>query len=179
MEMQASFAQLERNRIRQRIQSKISGKRAAGELCGQLSYGFDAEYHFTDGHVELLTSHALTKAERAAAELQHGEIVKQILLSNAEEQKWLVVMDQLRHRRFGFHSIAKYLNQRGVPTKRGRGEIMNLRDQRIAGDEKSVLKFTRGKWSDGSVKNVLESVTTRNFLSEQASKQIESEILAA
>jgi putative DNA-invertase from lambdoid prophage Rac len=41
MEIKASVAQYERNKIRQRIQSKLDGKRAHGELCGTLSYGWN------------------------------------------------------------------------------------------------------------------------------------------
>jgi len=68
----------------------------------------------------------------------------------------------------GYHSIAKYLNERGVPTKRGAGEIMNLRDRRTEIGEKSVRKFSSGKWNSGSVRNVLDSLTTKNFLAANA-----------
>ncbi len=126
MELQASFAQLERNRIRGRIRTKMAGKRAAGELCGQLSYGFNVQYRYQDGTTSLHTDHALTRAERAAQERIHGDIIEQTLSPNAQERKWLRQMHAFRQAGWGYHSIAKYLNAHRVPTKRG-GETMKLR----------------------------------------------------
>jgi hypothetical protein len=62
MEIKASVVQYERNKTRQRIQTKMEGKRAHGELCGTLSYGWNVRYHFTDGHELLVSSHCITRA---------------------------------------------------------------------------------------------------------------------
>jgi DNA invertase Pin-like site-specific DNA recombinase len=163
MELQASFAQLERNRIRGRIQSKMTGKRAAGELCGQLPYGFDVEYRYQDNCVQRHAGHALTRFEREAQERLHGRVLSQKLLPNAEEHKWLRQMHAFRQAGWGYHSIAKYLNAHGVPTKRA-GETMKLRCRENSGRDAVTTRPSSGQWNCGQVKNVLESLTARQIL---------------
>ena len=65
----------------------------------------------------------------------------------------------------GYHSIAKYLNSQGVPTKRGKGAIMKLRTPDRA-TEKSETKFTTGKWQSGNVAKILspDNITVQNWL---------------
>ena len=83
MEIKASVAQYERNKIRQRIQSKLDGKRAHGELSGTLSYGWNVRYHFADGHELLVTSHALRRREELDPLIaQHGALTSQLLEPN-------------------------------------------------------------------------------------------------
>jgi DNA invertase Pin-like site-specific DNA recombinase len=90
------------------------------------------------------------------------------LIPNPDEARWVLVMHQLRLQDWGYHSIAKYLNERRVPTKRGAGVIMNLRAAITDAGGKSVRKFSSGKWNCGSVRNVLDSLTTKNFLAANA-----------
>lgn len=125
MEIKASVAQYERNKIRQRIQSKLDGKRANGELCGTLGYGWNVRYRFTDGHELLLTSHAL----RAREELdplvaKHGLLVSQLLEPNPTEQEWLSQMYRWRQTGWSYHRIAAELNRLKVPTKTGAGNVI-------------------------------------------------------
>src|SRR5882672_7595739 len=154
MEIKASVAQYERNKIRQRIQSKLDGKRAHGELCGTLSYGWNVRYHFTDGHELLLTSHAL----RARVELdplvaKHGVLVSQLLESNLTEQEWLRAMHLWRQAGWSYHRIATELNRLNVPTKTGAGNVIIY---------KGVKRLSHGRWQCGNVHKVLNSRTTQD-----------------
>ena len=156
MEIKASVAQYERNKIRQRIQTKLDGKRAHGELCGTLSYGWNVRYRFTDGHELLLTSHAL----RAREELdplvaQHGILVSQILEPNLTEQEWLLQMHHWRQAGWGYGRIAKELNYRKVLTKTGAGNVITY---------KGVKRLSHGRWQCGNVHKVLQSRTTQDWL---------------
>ena len=86
MEIKARVAQYEQNKIRQRIQSKLDGKRANGELCGTLSYGWNVRYRFADGYELVVTSHALrTHEELEPLVAQHGVSQSQILEPNEAE----------------------------------------------------------------------------------------------
>lgn len=156
MEIKASVAQYERNKIRQRIQSKLEGKRAHGELCGTLSYGWDVSYRFTDGYEVLVHSHAL----RAREELEplvahHGALISQILEPNPAEQEWLVQMHRWRQAGLGYGRIAAELNRRNVPTKTGPGNVITY---------KGAKRFCCGQWQCGNVHKVLNSRTTRDWL---------------
>jgi len=101
----ASTAQFERDIIRQRIRSKMKGKRQAGELCGTIPFGWDA----------------LTTAERTAK----GVVVRK-LVDNPIEQRWLREMARLRAEGRSYHFIAKVLNEVGVRPKRA-GQVINGR----------------------------------------------------
>lgn len=156
MEIKASVAQYERNKIRQRIQTKLDGKRAHGELCGTLSYGWNVRYHFTDGHELLLTSHAL----RAREELdplvaKHGPLLSQILEPNLTEQEWLRAMYRWRQAGWSYGRIAKELNRLKVPTKTGPGNVISYM---------GMKRFSRGSWQCGNVHKVLHSRTTEDWL---------------
>ncbi len=159
MEIKASVAQYERNKIRQRIQSKLDGKRANGELCGTLSYGWNVRYRFTDGHELLLTSHAL----RAREELEpliarHGLLVSQLLEPNAVEQGWLQAMHHWRQSGWSYHQIAKELNRLSVPTKTGAGNVIQFRGSK---------RVSCGRWQCGNVRKVLLSRATQDWLQKQ------------
>jgi hypothetical protein len=93
------------------------------------------------------------------------------LVDNPDEQKWILVMFQLRRTGMGYHSIAKYLNSHGVPTKRGKGAIMKLRTPDRA-TTKSDTKFTSGKWQSGNVGKILspDNVTVQNWMQRQQQK---------
>jgi len=156
MEIKASVAQYERNKIRQRIQTKLDGKRAHGELCGTLSYGWNVRYRFTDGHEVLLSSHAL----RAREELEplmakHGALVSQILEPNAGEQQWLLQIHAWRSAGWGYGRIANALNRLGIPTKTGAGNLITY---------KGKSQLSCGRWQCGNVHKVLNSRTTQDWL---------------
>jgi putative DNA-invertase from lambdoid prophage Rac len=159
MEIKASVAQYERNKIRQRIQSKLDGKRANGELCGTLSYGWNVRYHFTDGHELLLTSHALrTREELDPLVAKHGPLLSQILEPNPVELEWLLAMYRWRQAGWGYHRIANELNRLIVPTKTGAGNVITY---------KGVKRLSCGRWQCGSVQNVLKSRTFRDWLAKE------------
>jgi len=156
MEIKASVAQYERNKIRQRIQSKLDGKRAHGELCGTLSFGWNVRYRFTDGHELVLTSHAL----RAREELdplvaKHGPLVSQLLEPSPTEQEWLLQMSCWRQAGWCYHRIATELNRLNVPTKTGAGNVINY---------KGIKRLSLGRWQCGSVHKLLQSRTTQDWL---------------
>lgn len=102
MQIAAVFAQLERARIRERIQSVMDSKREKGILTGTVPYGWNA--------VE--TGNERTK--------QGGIVVKERQLQdNAEEQQWLRHMAQLCAAGVSFNKIATDLNNRGAKAKQG------------------------------------------------------------
>lgn len=142
MEIKASVAQYERNKIRQRIQSKLDGKRAHGELCGTLSYGWNVRYRFTDGHELLLTSHALrVREELDPLVAKHGSLVSQLLEPNLTEQEWLRAMHRWRQAGWSYHRIATELNRLNVPTKTGAGNVITY---------KGAKRLSRGRWQCGN-----------------------------
>ena len=171
--MRASAAQYERDKIRQRIRSKFKTKRDFNELCGTVSYGWDAQYQFADGF-KLITNKGLASGHGKAkddvlTELigQHGRLVSQTLVPNPLEQQWILHMKRLRDAGWGYYSIAKNLNHNGVPTKRGAGEIMLLRNGEGA-PQKSSKRFVSGKWQCGNVAKVLTNKMVRKWLQEQS-----------
>src|ERR1041384_3781536 len=116
MEIQARVAQYERNKIRQRIQTKLDGKRAHGELCGTLSYGWNVRYRFTDGHELLINSQALRAHEQLKPMIaQHGPLLSQLLEPNPLEQQWLAQMLRWRQLGWSYSRIATQLNRFNVP----------------------------------------------------------------
>jgi DNA invertase Pin-like site-specific DNA recombinase len=140
----AGMAEYERALIAGRIEARFEVKRDRGEVCGTESYGWSS--------------------------VETGEVtVKGVkirrLVDNPEEQKWILVMFQLRRTGMGYHSIAKYLNAQCVPTKRGKGQMMKLRTPDIA-PARSAAKLTSGKWQSGNVGKILspDNVTVQNWL---------------
>ena len=129
----------------ERILEAFSRKRPKGELCGTVPYGWDAE-----------PTGALTIKGRVILRL----------VANLEEQRWILWMVEQRSYGIGYHTIAKKLNELGVPTKR-KGEMMNL----LNGDAVEK-KFTSGKWQAGNVQKVLNSKTTLAWLE---SRQVEQQ----
>jgi putative DNA-invertase from lambdoid prophage Rac len=119
----ASTAQFERDLIRQRIRSKMKGKRQAGELCGTIPFGWDA----------------VATGEQTAK----GVAVRK-LVANLPEQEWLFTMARLRQEGRSYHFIARHLNQAGVRPKRA-GQLINGRvasDQWQPGNVAHVLQNT-------------------------------------
>jgi DNA invertase Pin-like site-specific DNA recombinase len=136
----AGMAEYERELIRSRIQDKLDIKRQKHELTGTVPYGWDAK--------------------ETGAETVKGVKIRE-LVPNLVEQSWILHMVTLRAAGWGYHSIANDLNDRDVPTKRGKGEIMTLRS---AGDTPADKRFTTGRWQAGNVAKVLNSKTVRDWL---------------
>jgi len=140
----AGMAEYERALITGRIEDKFEIKRDKGELCGTESYGWSS--------VE-------------TGEVTPKDVKIRRLVDHPEEQKWILVMFQLRKTGMGYHSIAKYLNAQGVPTKRGKGMVMKLRTARrlVAKWEE---KPTSGQWQSGNVARILspDNITVQNWL---------------
>jgi len=159
MEIKASVAQYERNKIRQRIQSKLDGKRANGELCGTLSYGWNVRYRFTDGHELLQTSHALRAREELDSLIaKHGLLDSHLLEPNLTEQEWLRTMYGWRQTGWSYHRIANELNRLKVPTKTGAGNVITY---------KGAKRLSHGRWQCGNVHKVLQSRTTQDWFKQQ------------
>lgn len=148
MQIAAVFAELELARIRERIQTALDHKQSKGELCGTEPFGFKA----------VLTGETTAK----------GTAIKR-LEDNPEEQKWILFMVQMRAEGWGYHTIAKRLNEMGVPTKR-RGEVLNLLNGGT-GKPSVEKKFTSGKWQAGNVQKVLNSKTTQAWLQSREEQQ--------
>lgn len=140
MQIAAVFAELELARIRERIQTALDHKRDHGLLTGTVPYGFDA--------IETGGVSAKGVKERR-------------LVDNPVEQRWILEMVRLRQAGWGYHSIARWLNEQGATTKQGRGAVMKLRS--TAGSE-SEMRFTSGRWQAGNVAKVLSNKTVTDWL---------------
>jgi DNA invertase Pin-like site-specific DNA recombinase len=161
MEIKASVAQYERNKIRQRIQTKLDGKRAHGELCGTLSYGWNVRYRFADGHELIVTSQALRARDELDPLLaRHGALHSQILEPNPVEQGWLLAMHHWRQAGWSYHRIAVELNHRNIPTKTGAGRPIMHR---------GTGRLSCGRWQCGNVHKVLNSRMTQDWLRQSGS----------
>lgn len=169
IEIRASVAQYEVRKIRQRIQSKLNGKRSAGELVGTLSYGWNVRYRFADGHELLRTDAALTRAEREKLEVQHGRVTTQ-LEENRDELKWILHMATQRALGRSYNAIANDLNVRQVPTKRGPVPMKVKRAgwQKLPPGERCEVRMSAGTWQFGHVQTILESRTVQDWLQRQA-----------
>jgi DNA invertase Pin-like site-specific DNA recombinase len=166
VEIRASVAQYELNKIRQRIRDKLRGKRAHHELIGSLSYGWNVRYVFADGHELLRTSSPLEKAERELEIARHGALLQQRLEDNPEEQKWILHMAWRRHHGgWSYPKIANELNVRGVKSKRA-GEVLRLRK----GQYDSEVKIAKSRWQFGTVESVLNNATVKVWLQNQSPK---------
>lgn len=130
----AGMAEYERELIRSRIQQHLDVKRGKGELCGTVPYGWNAAP----------TGNVTPKG-----------VATRRLEDNPAEQQWILFMVGLRTLGHGYHTIAKELNQLGVPTKRGKGEIIKY------GGE---TRFNSGQWQSGNVAKVLNSKTVQAWL---------------
>lgn len=118
LQLCAVFAELELARIRERIQTALDLKKSKGELCGTLPYGWDA--------------------------IETGEVRKGVatrrLEDNPVEQGWILHMHRRRCEGWGYHSIARELNELGCRAKNG------------------------GRWQCGNVHHVLHNATVQAWL---------------
>jgi DNA invertase Pin-like site-specific DNA recombinase len=138
MQIAAVFAELERARIRERIQTTLDLKRSQGLVIGTVPYGWDDR-----------ETGALNKAGKPIRELVPNEAEQAIILEMARKFASGVSLTQ----------IAKDLNRRGIPTKR-RGEKLNI--GRVKGQCR--IKSALGLWTPGIVKKVLTNKTVQAFL---------------
>jgi DNA invertase Pin-like site-specific DNA recombinase len=86
----AVLAEFERDQISERTKLAMAHKRQVNELVGEVPYGFT------------LMADART------------------LIPNATEQKILLMIGKLYHNGLSYRAIARDLNRRGIPTKKGR-----------------------------------------------------------
>lgn len=163
-DIKATVANYELNLIRTRTRDVLRAKFHRHELTGHVPYGYWAEYHFADGHVQC-TSTALSFGKRTKVDghwtdlgpddtarallLEHGACMKKILGPNDEEIA--VIRDiaawQRRGltpdgRRWTLKGVAAWLNAQGIPAKQG------------------------GQWQFGTVHSVLHNQHTRRLLRE-------------
>ncbi len=138
MQIAAVFAELERARIRERIQTTLDLKRSQNLVIGSVPYGWDAR-----------ETGAVNKAGKPIREL----------VPNPHEQTWILHMARARAAGASWSSIAADLNRRGVPTKR-RGEKLNLRQ---AGGGCAVHQAI-GLWNPGTITGVLTNKTVQAWL---------------
>jgi len=140
MQIAAFFAELERARIRERIQTTLDLKRSQNLVTGTVPYGWDDRPTGATGKT--------------------GKPVRE-LVPNPEEQKWILWMARARAAGTSLTQIANQLNRQGVPTKR-RGEKLNLRE----GDRGSRVRTSSGLWNFGIVQKILNNKTVQAFLAD-------------
>ena len=139
MQIAAVFAELERARIRERIQTTLDLKRSQNLVVGTVPYGWDDR-----------DTGRRNKAGKPIRELVPNEVEQAIILEMARQKIAGISLTQ----------IAKGLNRRGIPTKR-RGERLNIGN--VKGE--CVIKPCLGLWTAGIVQTCLTSKTVQAFLS--------------
>ncbi len=112
-EIKASVAQYERNLIRDRTRAVMQHKFHAGELTGNVPFGFDCIYTFSDGST-LASPRALS-----AGELGMRKPISKRLQPNGAEQGTIRKMAGWRAAGMKLERIADQLNALGLPTKLG------------------------------------------------------------
>lgn len=152
MEMRASDAQYERNKIRSRIRSKMHGKREANELCGTVTFGWNVRYHFADDH-QVVRATAYTQLDRKLVERDHGRVLRTEMLDNPDEQKWIRHMIQRRREQWTDFQIATELNRLGVKSKNAGLPLPG-----------QPGRFVSGKWQAQQVAKLLSSTTVQQWL---------------
>lgn len=137
----AYAAQMELDRIRERIQTVLDYKASKGELIGTIPYGFDAV------EMGVVTS--------------KGVRVRR-LVPNPTEQLWLHQMIAWRRHGLSYNLIARRLNQLGVPTKTGAGNVIHYKPSPRWPTGRTLL--TTGRWQCGNVARVLNSKQTTRLM---------------
>ena len=148
LRLMASIAELQGDMIQEQIQDHLDDKRSRGELCGTEPYGFTAQ---------------------PTGEITPKGVPIRLLIDNPAEQQWILHMVRMRQAGHGYHTIAKDLNARGVPTKR-RGDVLKV----LHGSKRKediVTKLSSGQWQAGNVAKVLKNQTTRTWLASQPKQQ--------
>jgi len=137
----AYAAQMELDRIRERIQTVLDHKASKGELIGTIPYGFYA----------IETGAVTSKGVRVRR-----------LVPNPTEQHWLQQMIEWRRHGLSYNLIARRLNQLGVPTKTGAGNVIHYKPSPRWPTGRTLL--TTGRWQCGNVARVLNSKHTKRLL---------------
>jgi DNA invertase Pin-like site-specific DNA recombinase len=144
MQIAAVFAELERNRIRERILEALATKRGKGQLTGTLPYGWDAE---------------------PTGETTPKGVPIRRLVPNLTEQRWILHMHAMRAAGGSYYAIAQKLNELGCPTKRA-GEVLTLRGK----NKTTAPGIVRSGWRSGNVQKVLTNQTVQSWLASQAAQ---------
>ena len=131
--VKASTAQLERDMLRHRITTKLQSKREAGELCGTVSYGWDA----------VATGRVTPKGVAIRAVVDHPV-----------EQRWIQHMQILRAAGYSYKAIADALNAMNIPSKNA-GQTCH--------GQGGVPFIASGRWGQGQVRKVLTSRMVRDW----------------
>jgi|GEM_PF-3194067 len=144
----AWLSEMEVRGTQERILDAMRNKRRNGELLGSCPpYGWNA--------VE--TGEVTAKGVKVRR-----------LEAHPDEQKWILHMAYRRQQcGWSYPRIASELNTRGVPTKRGKGEWMNLRNSEKH-TTKARFRFTSGQWQCGNVAKVLNNATVKAWLAGQS-----------
>ena len=145
MQIAAVFAELERARIRERIQTTLDHKRSQNLVTGTVPYGWDDR--------------------DTGAHNRTGKPIRE-LVPNEAEQKIILEMAQKKATGVSLTQIAKDLNRRGVPTKR-RGERLNI--GHVKGQCR--VKAALGLWTPGIVLKCLTNKTVQAFLTSHQASQ--------
>lgn len=150
----SAVAEFERMMIRSRIQDRLDSKRAKGQLCGTIPYGWDCIYTFADGFTEKRgTELSATEIEA----LGHGPVTNTQMTPNDVERGWIVQMAQWRHvHKLSYPAIARLLNQRGVTTKTPAGTVIKTRS--------GTVRPSSGRWRAGSISKILSSKSAKEIL---------------
>ncbi len=153
--MLSMFAEFEREMIRERTQKAMTRKFDNKSLTGKVPFGWDAAYHFADGHTHH-TGHALhPDNEQAPLITAHGRITGIDTHPNLGEQAAIHHMHRLRQAGWSYIRIANELNSKNILTKTGR------------------------QWGCGSVSSVLASRQVRRLLEESVQTPAQTEIRQA
>ena len=138
MQIAAVFAELERARIRERIQTTLDLKRSQNLVTGTVPYGWDAR--------------------ETGATNKTGKPIRE-LVPNLEEQTIILEMARKKAAGVSLTQIARDLNRRNIPTKR-RGERLNI--GHVKGQCR--VKAALGLWTPGIVLKCLTNKTVQAFL---------------
>ena len=138
MQIAAVFAELERARIRERIQTTLDLKRSQNLVIGTVPYGWDDR--------------------PAGTHNKAGKPIRELVPNEAEQA---IILDMARQKIAGISltRIAQDLNRRGIATKR-RGERLNIGN--VKGQ--CQVKPAFGIWSAGIVLKCLTNKTVQAFL---------------
>jgi DNA invertase Pin-like site-specific DNA recombinase len=138
MQIAAVFAELERARIRERIQTTLDLKRSQNLVIGTVPYGWDDRPTGTHNKA--------------------GKPIRELVPNEAEQA---TILDMARQKIAGISltRIAQDLNRRGIATKR-RGERLNIGN--VKGQ--CQVKPAFGIWSAGIVLKCLTNKTVQAFL---------------
>ena len=152
--LKAVIAQDELNRIRERVILGLRAKRARGELCGTIPYGFDA---IPTGEIRRTRS--------------GHEVHVRRLTDNATEQRWIKQMclwrgflpstPNLTHP-WSYSCIARELNRLNVRTKEA-GRVHNLKGGAVP---------ARSHWQQGNVHRILKNSYTQQLINKWKSESV-------